>query len=164
MQQRRAVQPYHNVWQLSHLYASDAAPSVKSFKSAITRPSLPPCPTGADLLRIVGILSAGMVGTLLFTAQITVVIREWVKTPVKPVAKGKVGGVKHDQGCLWLAPTHYMYQAATPLLRLAPVKYSHRAASLIPCRIYLAPHHSTSLSFPVSLEPLMGADNSLTTL
>jgi len=33
-----------------------------------------------------------MVATLLFTAQITVVIREAVKTPVKPVAKGKVRG------------------------------------------------------------------------
>lgn len=44
---------------------------------------------GADLLRILGILSAGMVATLLFTAQTTVWIREAVKTPVKEVAKGK---------------------------------------------------------------------------
>jgi putative effector of murein hydrolase len=45
--------------------------------------------TGADLLRIVGILLVGMVATLLFTAQTTVWIREAVKTPVKEVAKGK---------------------------------------------------------------------------
>jgi hypothetical protein len=45
--------------------------------------------TGSDLLRIVGILSVGMVATLLFTAQITVVIREAVKTPVKEIAKAK---------------------------------------------------------------------------
>jgi putative effector of murein hydrolase LrgA (UPF0299 family) len=45
---------------------------------------------GADLARIIGILLVGMVATLLFTAQITVVIREAVKTPVQPVAKGKV--------------------------------------------------------------------------
>lgn len=44
---------------------------------------------GADLLRIVGILSVGMVATLLFTAQITVVIREAVRTPVKEIAKAK---------------------------------------------------------------------------
>lgn len=44
---------------------------------------------GSDLLRIVGILAAGMVATLLFTAQITVVIREAVKTPVKEIAKAK---------------------------------------------------------------------------
>jgi hypothetical protein len=46
-------------------------------------------PAGSDLLRIVGILSVGMVATLLFTAQITVVIREAVKTPVKEIAKAK---------------------------------------------------------------------------
>ncbi|WIA09396.1 hypothetical protein OEZ85_008802 [Tetradesmus obliquus] len=44
---------------------------------------------GSDLLRIVSILSVGMVATLLFTAQITVVIREAVKTPVKEIAKSK---------------------------------------------------------------------------
>jgi len=44
---------------------------------------------GADLLRIVGILSVGMVATLMFTAQITVFIREAVKTPVKEIAKAK---------------------------------------------------------------------------
>lgn len=44
---------------------------------------------GADLLRILGILSAGMVATLMFTAQITVAIREAVKTPVKEIAKAK---------------------------------------------------------------------------
>jgi len=44
---------------------------------------------GADLLRIVGILSVGMVATLMFTAQITVAIREAVKTPVKEIAKAK---------------------------------------------------------------------------
>lgn len=48
-----------------------------------------PLPAGADLLRIVGILSVGMVATLMFTAQITVVIREAVKTPVKEIAKAK---------------------------------------------------------------------------
>jgi hypothetical protein len=47
------------------------------------------CPAGADLLRILGILSAGMVATLMFTAQITVAIREAVKTPVKEIAKAK---------------------------------------------------------------------------
>jgi hypothetical protein len=41
------------------------------------------------LLRIVGILSVGMVATLMFTAQITVFIREAVKTPVKEIAKAK---------------------------------------------------------------------------
>lgn len=46
-------------------------------------------PAGADLLRIVGILSVGMVATLMFTAQITVAIREAVKTPVKEIAKAK---------------------------------------------------------------------------
>lgn len=44
---------------------------------------------GVDLARILGILSVGMVATLLFTAQITVAIREAVKTPVIPVPKGK---------------------------------------------------------------------------
>lgn len=44
---------------------------------------------GADLLRILGILSVGMVATLMFTAQITVFIREAVKTPVKEIAKAK---------------------------------------------------------------------------
>ncbi|GBF88340.1 plastidal glycolate glycerate translocator, chloroplastic [Raphidocelis subcapitata] len=44
---------------------------------------------GGDLARIVGILLVGMVATLLFTAQVAVVIREAVKTPVKPVPKGK---------------------------------------------------------------------------
>lgn len=44
---------------------------------------------GADLLRIVSLLSVGMVATLLFTAQVTVAIREAVKTPVQPVSKGK---------------------------------------------------------------------------
>ncbi len=44
---------------------------------------------GADLARIMGILTVGMVATLLFTAQTTVWIREAVKTPVKPIAKGK---------------------------------------------------------------------------
>lgn len=44
---------------------------------------------GGDLLRIVGILSVGMVATLLFTAQITVFIREAVRTPVKEIAKAK---------------------------------------------------------------------------
>lgn len=47
------------------------------------------CTTGADLLRILGILSVGMVATLMFTAQITVFIREAVKTPVKEIAKAK---------------------------------------------------------------------------
>lgn len=47
------------------------------------------CCAGADLLRIVGILSVGMVATLMFTAQITVAIREAVKTPVKEIAKAK---------------------------------------------------------------------------
>jgi hypothetical protein len=37
----------------------------------------------------VGILSVGMVATLMFTAQITVAIREAVKTPVKEIAKAK---------------------------------------------------------------------------
>jgi hypothetical protein len=37
----------------------------------------------------VGILSVGMVATLMFTAQITVFIREAVKTPVKEIAKAK---------------------------------------------------------------------------
>lgn len=46
-------------------------------------------PAAADLLRILGILSVGMVATLMFTAQITVVIREAVKTPVKEIAKAK---------------------------------------------------------------------------
>lgn len=36
-----------------------------------------------------GILSVGMVATLMFTAQITVAIREAVKTPVKEIAKAK---------------------------------------------------------------------------
>ena len=53
-------------------------------------PGRPPR-AGADLLRIGGILGVGMVATLLFTAQVTVAIREAVKTPVIPVAKGKVG-------------------------------------------------------------------------
>eukprot|EP00879_Flechtneria_rotunda_P015351 GHRR01016047.1.p1 GENE.GHRR01016047.1~~GHRR01016047.1.p1 ORF type:complete len:495 (+),score=199.38 GHRR01016047.1:155-1639(+) len=44
---------------------------------------------GFDLLRIVGILAVGMVGTLLFTAQITVYIRGVVQTPVKEIAKAK---------------------------------------------------------------------------
>lgn len=59
---------------------------------------------GADLLRIVGILSVGMVATLLFTAQTTVWIREAVKTPVKEVVKGKPSPpfTKWHYAC-WLA-------------------------------------------------------------
>jgi hypothetical protein len=51
---------------------------------------LQPAAAGADLVRIVGLLAVGMTATLLFTAQITVAIREAVKTPVIPIAKGKV--------------------------------------------------------------------------
>jgi hypothetical protein len=41
--------------------------------------------------RIVGLLSAGMVATLLFTAKVATAIRAAVKTPVLPVPKAKVG-------------------------------------------------------------------------
>ncbi|KAI8465751.1 MAG: hypothetical protein J3K34DRAFT_78877 [Monoraphidium minutum] len=44
---------------------------------------------GGDLARIVGLLTVGMAATLLFTAQVTVVIREAVETPVIPIPKGK---------------------------------------------------------------------------
>lgn len=66
---------------------------------------------GADLLRIVGILSVGMVATLLFTAQTTVWIREAVKTPVKEVAKGKPSAP--------FTKVHYACWAATAFLSLA---------------------------------------------
>lgn len=44
---------------------------------------------GSDLVKLVGILCVGMVGTLLFTAQTAVFIREIVRTPMKEIAKAK---------------------------------------------------------------------------
>jgi hypothetical protein len=66
---------------------------------------------GVELLKIGIILSLGMVGTLIFTAQAAVFIRDLVKTPTQAVAKAKSASP--------YLPSHYIVWGALAAASLA---------------------------------------------
>jgi len=66
--------------------------------------------SGDELAKIMGILSFGMVGTLLFTASTTVFIRNLVKTPNKEVSKAKPASP--------YLPSHYLAWGAAAVAAL----------------------------------------------
>ena len=76
----------------------------------------PVASVGDELLKIVAILSIGMVGTLLFTAQTAGFIRGLVNTPTKEVPKSKKASP--------YLPSHYLAWGAIVLVSLVATAVS----------------------------------------
>ncbi|GLI65279.1 hypothetical protein VaNZ11_008771, partial [Volvox africanus] len=77
---------------------------------------------GSELLKIMVILGAGMAATLLFTAQVTVFIREVVRTENKEIAKAKPASP--------FLPSHFAAWGAVAAASLATTAISGAGSSL----------------------------------